>query len=84
MITFVATVLLGRISKDVLAAFIPSELRILVYKDLTSKDTKYELSGIFSILMTFSKKSLVYKMVFVELLAEGDNLHTLKYLICDS
>ena len=31
-ITFVATVLLGKFSKDVLTALIPSELGILVYK----------------------------------------------------
>ena len=40
LITFVATVLLVKFPKDVLTAFIPLELRILVYKDLTSRDTK--------------------------------------------
>ena len=84
VITFVATVLLGKFSKDVLTALIPSELGILVYKDLTFRDAKYELSGIFSILLIFHKKALVYKMVFVKLLAESDNLHTLKYLMWDS
>ena len=59
VITFVATVLLGKFSKDVLTALILSELGILVYKYLTSKDTKYELSGIFSVLLIFRKKSLV-------------------------
>ena len=43
--------------EDVLTALIPSELEILEYKDLTSRDTKYELSGIFSILLIFHKKS---------------------------
>ena len=83
VITFLATGLLGKLSKDILTTLIPSELGILVYKDLTSRDTKYELSGIFSILLIFRKKSLylVYMMVFVELLPEGDNLHILKYLI---
>ena len=83
VITFVATVLQGKFSQDVLTALIPSELGILVYKDLPSRDTKYELSGIFSILLIFPKSHLylVYKKVFAELLAEGDNLHTLKYLM---
>ena len=83
MITFVATVLTGKFSGDVLTALIPSEFGILVYKDLISSDTKYELLGI----CWFFVKSHLYpirKMVFVELLAEGDNLHTLKYLMCDS
>ena len=57
VITFVATVLLGKFHEDVLTALIPSELEILEYKDLTSRDTKYELSGIFSILLVFHKKS---------------------------
>ena len=35
LITFVAAVLLGKFSRDVLTALIPSELAILVYKDLT-------------------------------------------------
>ena len=59
MITFLATILLGKILKDVLTALMPSELRILVYKDLTYSDTKYELYGVFSILLIFRKKSLV-------------------------
>ena len=82
MITFAATVLLGKFSKDVLTALIPTELGVLVYKDLKSRD----LSGIFSNLLFFVKSHLylVCKMVFVELLAEGDNLHTLKYLMYDS
>ena len=81
LITFVATVLLGKFSKNVLTALIPLELEILVYKDLTFRNTKYELSGVFSVFFfIFCKKSLV----FVELLAEGDNLHTLKYSMCGS
>ena len=40
VITLVATVLVRRFSKDVLTALITSELGILVYKDLTSGDTK--------------------------------------------
>ena len=43
VITFLATVLLGELSKDILTTLIPSELGLLVYKDLTSRDTKYEL-----------------------------------------
>ena len=86
MITFVATVPVGKFSKDVLTASIPSELGILVYQDLTSRDIKYELSGIF-LFCWFAVKSdvyLIYKMVFAKLLAKGDNLHILKYLMCDS
>ena len=64
VVTFVATVLLGKFSKDILTALIPSELRILVYKDLMYRYTKYELYGIYSILLIFLKKSLVSK-VFV-------------------
>ena len=39
-ITFVATALHGNFSKDVLAALIKSEFGMLVYKDLTFRDTK--------------------------------------------
>ena len=81
VITFVATFLLGKFSKDLLTTLIPLELEILVNKDLTFRNTKYELSGVFSVFFfIFCKKSLV----FAELLAEGDNLHTLKYLMCGS
>ena len=44
--SLVVTVLLGKFPKDVLTTLIPSEFGILVYKDLTSRNTKYELSGI--------------------------------------
>ena len=64
VVTFVATVLLGKFSKDILTALIPSELRILVYKDPMYRYTKYEFYGIYSILLIFLKKSLVSK-VFV-------------------
>ena len=60
VIIFVATVLLGKFSNNVLTALIPSELEILVCKDLSSRDTKYELSGIFSALLIFRKNSLVF------------------------
>ena len=81
VITFVATFLLGKFSKNVLTTLIPLELEILVNKDLTFRNTKYELSGVFSVFFfIFCKKSLV----FAELLAEGDNLHTLKYSMCGS
>ena len=59
MITFVATVLLGKFSKDVLTALIPSDFGILVYKALQSRDTKCELSGILSVVLIFCKRSLV-------------------------
>ena len=36
--------------KYVLTALIPLELGIIAYKDLTSRNTKCELSGIFSII----------------------------------
>ena len=41
---------------------------------------------IFSILLIFRKSHLylVYKIVFVELMAKVDNLYILKYLMCDS
>ena len=58
VITLVATVLVRRFSKDVLTALITSELGILVYKDLTSGDTKYNFFGISSILLIFHKKML--------------------------
>ena len=84
MITFVAIVLLGKFSKDVLTALIHSKLGILVYNDLTSRDTKCMLSRIFLFCWYFVKSHLylVYKMLFVKLLTEGGNLHTLKYLMC--
>ena len=87
MITFVDIVLLGKFSKDVLTALITSELGILGYKDLTSRDTKYELPGIFFLFCWFFVRShldLVYKMVFDELLAEGDNLHTYIDIWCET
>ena len=59
-IAFVATVLLGKFSKDVLTALIPFEWGILVYNDLTYSYTRYELSGIFFILLFFCKKSPVF------------------------
>ena len=59
VITLVATVLLGKFPKDVLTALIPLELEILVHKGLTSRDTRYGLTGIFSILLVFRKMSLV-------------------------
>ena len=59
LITFIASTLLGKFSRDVLAALIPSAFGIIVYKDFTSRDTKYELSGIVSIVLVFRKKSLV-------------------------
>ena len=46
VITFVATFLPRMLSTDVFTALIPSEFGILVYKDLASRNTKYELSGI--------------------------------------
>ena len=58
VITFVATVLLGKFSEAVLTALVLSELGIIAYKDLTFRDAKYELSGTFSILLVFRKNSL--------------------------
>ena len=52
VITFVATVLL-------FTAVIPSEFGILIYKDFTSRDTKYESSVIVSIVLIFRRKSPV-------------------------
>ena len=62
VITFVATFLPRKFSTDVFTALIPSEFGILVYKDLTSRNTKYELSGIVSIVLIFRKKSPVAYM----------------------
>ena len=59
MITFVATALLGKFFKDVFTALIPAEFRILVYKDLMYRDTKYEFSDIVSIVLIFRKMSFV-------------------------
>ena len=59
VITFVATVLLGKFSKDVLTALIPSELGILVYKDTNPGILNMSYLVFFSILLIFRKKSLV-------------------------
>ena len=53
--TRAATIRLGKFSKEVFTGCITSELRMLVYGDLKSKDTKYELSSIFSIVSSFLK-----------------------------
>ena len=71
VITFLLAVLLGKYSKDLLTTLILLELGILAYKDLTSRDTKYELSGIFSILLIFHKKSLVFRIEHGDCLAIG-------------
>ena len=55
VITFVATVLLEKFPKNVLTALIPSQFGIFLNKDLTSRDTKYELSGIVYIVSVFLK-----------------------------
>ena len=57
MITFVATVLFGKFSTDVLTTLIILEFRIVACTDLMCRDTEYELSiTIFSI---FCKNWLV-------------------------
>ena len=57
--TFVAIVFLRKLSSGVFTAFIPSEFWIFVYKDFTSSDTRYELSGIVSTAFSLLMKSLV-------------------------
>ena len=49
VITFVAFVFLGKLSSDVLTAFIPSEFGIFACNYFTSSGTRYELSGTVSI-----------------------------------
>ena len=55
VITFFVIVPLGKLSGDIFTASIPSEFGILVYKDFTFSNTRYELSGTvsaaFSLLM---------------------------------
>ena len=48
-ITFVATVLLRKLSKNVLNTL---KFKILVYKDLMSRDAQFESSGIVSFVYT--------------------------------
>ena len=59
VITFAAVVFLGKLSSHVFNAFIPSEFGIFVYKDFTSSDTRYELSGTVSTAFSLLMKSLV-------------------------
>ena len=61
VITFAASVLPRKFSKDVMIALIPSEL--LVYKDLTFRNTKYELSGVFTILSIFLKVTCILHII---------------------
>ena len=56
VITFVATFLVVCLS---FTTFIPSAFGILVYKNLTSRDTKWPLSGTDFIAFSLSKKSVV-------------------------
>ena len=58
VITFAAIVFLGKLSSDVFTAFIPSEFGIFVYKDFTSSDNRYELSGTVSTAFNLLMKSL--------------------------
>ena len=60
VIAFDASAFLGKLSNDVLTAFIPSEFGIFVYKDFTSSDTRYELSGTVSTAFNLLIKSLVF------------------------
>ena len=58
VITFVVIVFLGKSSSDVFTAFIPSEFGIFVYKDFTSSDTRYELSGFYCLKFTHEVTSI--------------------------
>ena len=62
VINFVVTILLGKFSKVVLRALIPSKLGILIYK-----------VSLFCWFFVKSHFYLVYKVVLVELFAEGVN-----------
>ena len=59
VITFVEAVRLDHFSKDVLTDLTPSAFGMLVYNDFTSRETRYELSGIKSIWLIFLRKSVV-------------------------
>ena len=58
----------------------------ILYRDLTSKDTKYELSGIVSIASSFLSKSSIpeHRMGFLRLLAVYVNRYILIFLIKDN
>lgn len=58
-ITLVAIVLLGKLSSEVFSAFIPSEFGILVYKNFTFSNTRYELSRTVSAAISLLIKSHV-------------------------
>ena len=58
VITFVEAVRLEQFSRDVLMDLTPSAFGMLVY-DFTSRETRYELSGIKSIWLIFLRKSVV-------------------------
>ena len=55
-------VFFGKFSSEAFTAFISSEFGILVHSDLTSKGTKYELSGTASMASSFLWKSVVSLM----------------------
>ena len=57
--TFVEAVRLEYFSKDVLTDLIPSAFGMLVYNDLTSRETRYEFSGTKSVWLIFLRKSVV-------------------------
>ena len=61
VITIVTIAFQGKFSIRVFTAFIPSEIGIFVYKDFTSSDTRYELSG------TVSTAYSLLTMLFVSL-----------------
>ena len=54
VITFIATVRFGWLSRDFLTAFIPSAFGMLVYNDFTSRDARWELSGTNSVRVAVS------------------------------
>ena len=58
-ITFAAIVFPGKLSSDVFISFIPLEFGIFVYKDFTSANTRYELSGTVSTAFNLLMKSFV-------------------------
>ena len=77
VITFLATVLLVRFSKDVLTAFLPSELEIFVHKYTKEILNSYLVFFLFCCFFGKGYLYLSYKTVFVEPMVEVDNLHTL-------
>ena len=64
VITFVTIVILGKLPSDVFTVFVPSKFWIIIYKNFTSGDTRYELSGRVSTAFSLLMKSLALNFWF--------------------